>query len=289
LLWSRWKRCGSEPDLRSAPLDPGRDLAGPGRVAGRDREVEVLVAELQTGRPEGGVGGADRDQAVEADLHAVPPVAHASRGADPHVGHVSPGEAQGRSLERRGPDHQAGAHGPVRCPGATEYLDGRVGDDDQEQHAEAAGQQDEGARHRRRRQGHAKDDEREPRVAQVSLEGFEHELRLRLHARIVGFVPQNQAAMTDDPDRNFREAVRLSRLVDPMPTLQALARNTGLELDDVVHHALVRYASDGAETLLSIEPRSLRELIAARRAGDWKKVGSIIDWLQSGLTSAHWR
>jgi hypothetical protein len=95
--------------------------------------------------------------------------------------------------------------------------------------------------------------------------------------------------MTDDPDRNFREAVALSRLVDPMPALQALARNTRLDVDDVVHHALVRYASDGAEALLSIVPWSLRELIAARRAGDWEKVGSIIDWLEAGLSSDHWR
>ena len=95
--------------------------------------------------------------------------------------------------------------------------------------------------------------------------------------------------MAEDPDRNFRDAVSLSRLVDPMPTLEALAGHTGLSVEDVVHHALVRYASDGAEALLSFEPRSLRELIAARRAGDWERVGSIIDWLEAGLDSPHWR
>ena len=95
--------------------------------------------------------------------------------------------------------------------------------------------------------------------------------------------------MSEDPDRNFQEAVALSRLVDPMPTLEALARNTRLEVADVVHHALVRYAADGAEALLSLEPRSLRELIAARRAGDWTKVAAIIDWLEAGLDSEHWR
>lgn len=95
--------------------------------------------------------------------------------------------------------------------------------------------------------------------------------------------------MNEDPDRNFREAVALSRLVDPMPTLEALARNTRLEVEDVVHHALVRYAADGAEALLSFEPRSLRELIEARRSGDWDKVGAIVDWLEAGLDSPHWR
>jgi len=92
-----------------------------------------------------------------------------------------------------------------------------------------------------------------------------------------------------DGDQNFRDAVALSRLADPMPTLEALARNTGAALDDVVHHALVRYASDGAEALLALEPRSLRELIAARRAGDWDKVAAIVDWLEAGLESDRWR
>ena len=92
-----------------------------------------------------------------------------------------------------------------------------------------------------------------------------------------------------DSNENFRESVFLSRLVDPRPTLENLARNTGLTYDDVVHHALVRYASSGAEALLAIEPRALRELIAARKAEDWSKVGAIIDWLEAGLESAEWR
>lgn len=86
-----------------------------------------------------------------------------------------------------------------------------------------------------------------------------------------------------EDNQNFRDDVALSRLVDPRRTLTNLAANTGVSYDDVVHHALVRYASSGAEALLSIEPYALRELIAARKAEDWKKVGSIIDWLEAGL------
>ena len=74
-----------------------------------------------------------------------------------------------------------------------------------------------------------------------------------------------------------------------MPTLEALAQNTGTEVDGVVHHALVRYASDGAAALLALEPTSLRELIAARRAEDWVKVAQIIDWLEAGFESDNWR
>jgi hypothetical protein len=91
-----------------------------------------------------------------------------------------------------------------------------------------------------------------------------------------------------DPNENFRTAVALSRLVDPRTTLENLARNTGLTYDDVVHHALVRYASSGAEALLAIEPQALLDLIAARKAEDWAKVAALVDWLEAGLDSREW-
>ncbi len=93
---------------------------------------------------------------------------------------------------------------------------------------------------------------------------------------------------TQDPNQNFRTAAALSRLVDPRQTLENLARNTGLTYDDVVHHALVRYASSGAEALLAIEPQALLDLIAARKSEDWAKVAALIDWLEAGLESSEW-
>jgi hypothetical protein len=92
-----------------------------------------------------------------------------------------------------------------------------------------------------------------------------------------------------DPDAAFRDQVRLARLVDPMPTLRALAGHTRTELDGVVHLALVRYASDGAEALLALGPASLGELVRARQAEDWVRVAGIIDWLQAGFESSTWR
>ena len=89
---------------------------------------------------------------------------------------------------------------------------------------------------------------------------------------------------TGDADRNFRDDVALSLHVNPRPTLENLARSTGLTYDDVAHYALVRYASSGAEALLALEPMALRQLIEARKAGDWAKVGAIIDWLEAGLS-----
>lgn len=86
-----------------------------------------------------------------------------------------------------------------------------------------------------------------------------------------------------DGDENFRHDVALSRRVDPHTTLMNLAGSTGVPYEDVVHHALVRYASSGAEALLAVEPFALRQLIEARKREDWAKVGAIIDWLEAGL------
>jgi uncharacterized protein (TIGR00290 family) len=97
------------------------------------------------------------------------------------------------------------------------------------------------------------------------------------------FVQLDVLPLTQDGNQNFRDDVALSRLVDPETTLRNLARNTGTSFEDVVHHALVRYASSGAEALLAVEPWALRQLIEARKAGDWEKVGSLIDWLEAGL------
>jgi hypothetical protein len=87
----------------------------------------------------------------------------------------------------------------------------------------------------------------------------------------------------DDGDQNFRDDVARSLQVNPRPTLESLARSTGLTYDEIAHYALVRYASSGAEALLAIDSIALSQLIEARKAGDWAKVGAIIDWLEAGM------
>ena len=83
----------------------------------------------------------------------------------------------------------------------------------------------------------------------------------------------------------FRETVALSRLVDPMPTFVNLGEATGVPVDDLVHHALVRWASAGAEALMALDPRVFSDLRAAREREDWRAVAGIIDWLTAGVNS----
>jgi hypothetical protein len=83
--------------------------------------------------------------------------------------------------------------------------------------------------------------------------------------------------------REFARQVALSQEVDPRPTFAALSAATGVPVDDLVHHALVRWVAAGAEALMAIEPPVLRDLIAARRREDWAAVGGIVDWLEAGL------
>jgi hypothetical protein len=81
----------------------------------------------------------------------------------------------------------------------------------------------------------------------------------------------------------FAAQAEAARAVDPMPTFRALSEATGVPVDTLVHFALVRWASAGAEALMAVEPQVLRDLIDARAREDWSAVGGIIDWLEAGL------
>jgi hypothetical protein len=83
--------------------------------------------------------------------------------------------------------------------------------------------------------------------------------------------------------REFARQAEASLAVDPMPTFVNLSRETGVPVDTLVHLALVRWASSGAEALLAFEPQALEDLFAARRREDWETVAGIIDWLESGV------
>lgn len=79
--------------------------------------------------------------------------------------------------------------------------------------------------------------------------------------------------------RRFAAEVAATKQQDPMPTFANLSAATGIPVDDLVHHALVRWTASGSELLMSIEPLALRQLVDARRREDWDAVAGIIDWL----------
>ena len=95
--------------------------------------------------------------------------------------------------------------------------------------------------------------------------------------------------MTDpdqfDPGGRFRAEVAASRLVDPMPGIDVLAANLGVPVDDVVHHALVRWSSAGAEALMAAPPEMLVALRDAADAGDVVRVQGIVAALLAGWDS----
>ena len=87
---------------------------------------------------------------------------------------------------------------------------------------------------------------------------------------------------TFDPGGRFRAEVAASRLVDPMPGLEVLARSLDVPVGDVVHHALVRWSSAGAEALLAAPPDMLVALRDAADAGDVERVRGIVAALLAG-------
>ena len=82
--------------------------------------------------------------------------------------------------------------------------------------------------------------------------------------------------------REFARRAEDARLVDPMPTFEALSNATGVPVVTLTHLALVRWASAGAEALLSVEPQVLQDLFDARHREDWETVAGIVDWLEAG-------
>ena len=83
--------------------------------------------------------------------------------------------------------------------------------------------------------------------------------------------------------REFARTVEASAAVDPMPAFRNLSAATGVPVDALVHHALVRWTAAGAEALMAVEPQALRHLIEARQREDWAAVAGIVDWLEAGL------
>jgi hypothetical protein len=98
----------------------------------------------------------------------------------------------------------------------------------------------------------------------------------------------------DDPDAGFKADVALSRLVDPLPTIEALGANIDVPAGAIARHVLARWAQAGSEGLLAIGPTVVDRMWAvcaeaeaagtdAARLEAYESLRGLISWLRVPL------
>ena len=98
----------------------------------------------------------------------------------------------------------------------------------------------------------------------------------------------------DDPYANFKAEVANYTVTDPLPTLEVLSQSSGIPLPCLVRYVLVKWASSGAEALMSMPPITLTQMqqrvdkaeeedTDEARLYAYKALREIIAWLQLGM------
>jgi hypothetical protein len=98
----------------------------------------------------------------------------------------------------------------------------------------------------------------------------------------------------DDPDANFKSDVALYTMLDPLTTIEALSRSTGIPVGALVRYVLARWAAAGSESLLSAGPsvieRMWTTICAAEETGTtdarlaaYDVVRQMVAWLRAPL------
>ena len=98
----------------------------------------------------------------------------------------------------------------------------------------------------------------------------------------------------DDPDANFKADVALYTMLDPLTTIEALSRSTGIPVGALVRYVLARWASAGAESLLSAGPSVIERMWATicdaeetstpdARLAAYDVLRQMVAWLRSPL------
>ena len=64
----------------------------------------------------------------------------------------------------------------------------------------------------------------------------------------------------DDPHANFKEEVALYSMVDPLPTLENLSKDTGIPVPALIRYILVKYTASGSDAVLAMTPYVLRQM-----------------------------
>lgn len=98
----------------------------------------------------------------------------------------------------------------------------------------------------------------------------------------------------DDRDANFKAEVATYTRNDPMPTLEQLARNTGIPVGALVRYVLVKWTAEGSEALLATGPRLVERMwrlveqaeaagTDAARLQAYDALRQIVSWLRVPL------
>lgn len=97
----------------------------------------------------------------------------------------------------------------------------------------------------------------------------------------------------DDPHANFKADVAAYTAADPLPTLENLSKATGVPVPCLVRYVLVKYATSGADALLTMSPIVVQQMAehvakAEAAATDQARLAAydalrqMIGWLQLG-------
>ena len=104
----------------------------------------------------------------------------------------------------------------------------------------------------------------------------------------------------DDPDAGFRQVVAEYSAIDPMPTLEELARRKDIPVGALVAFILTRYGASGSEALLHMGPLVVRQMAEivdraemagteAARLEAYRALAAIVSWLKVPLEDPRWR
>jgi hypothetical protein len=104
----------------------------------------------------------------------------------------------------------------------------------------------------------------------------------------------------DDPDAGFRRMVAEYSHMDPIPTLEVLSRHKQIPVGALARCILARYGTSGADALLEIGPRVVRQMdeivqraeaagTEAARLDAYRSLKGIVAWLLVPLDDPEWR
>jgi hypothetical protein len=107
--------------------------------------------------------------------------------------------------------------------------------------------------------------------------------------------PYEDSWEEDDPHANFKEEVALYSIVDPLPTLENLSKDTGIPVPALIRYILVKYTASGSDAVLKMTPYALRQMqdhiAKAEDTGTneaklaaYEALSQMIHWLSIGPT-----